>query len=58
MARTPGGNGECPATKFYLNHRQTLFIMAKSEPPEATDITIEISERFDTHERGLAPSRP
>jgi phage antirepressor YoqD-like protein len=40
------------ATEFYLNRKQAIFITAKSETPEATDITIEIIERFDAYERG------
>lgn len=40
------------ATEFYLNRKQAIFITAKSETDEATDITIEIIERFDAYERG------
>jgi hypothetical protein len=43
-----GGN----ATEFYLNRKQAIFITAKSETDDATDITIEIIKRFDTYERG------
>ncbi|QNT79416.1 phage antirepressor KilAC domain-containing protein [Entomobacter blattae] len=39
------------AREFYLNRKQAIFITAKSETPEATDITIEIIERFDAYER-------
>ena len=42
------------ATEFYLNRKQAIFITAKSETPAATDITIEIIERFDAYERGAA----
>ncbi|ATJ90445.1 hypothetical protein HK16_01165 [Acetobacter senegalensis] len=37
---------------YYLNRKQAIFITAKSETAEATDITIEIIERFDAYERG------
>jgi phage antirepressor YoqD-like protein len=40
------------ATEFYLNRKQAIFITAKSETPAATEITIEIIERFDAYERG------
>jgi hypothetical protein len=40
------------ATEFYLNHKQAIFITAKSETPPATDTTIEIIERFDAYELG------
>ncbi|NHN93634.1 phage antirepressor KilAC domain-containing protein [Acetobacter sicerae] len=45
-----GGN----ATEYYLNRKQAIFITAKSETATATDITIEIIERFDAYERGEA----
>lgn len=41
-------------TAAYLNRKQAIFITAKSETPEATEITIEIIERFDAYERGAA----
>ncbi|MFT8445491.1 MAG: phage antirepressor KilAC domain-containing protein [Acetobacter orientalis] len=54
--------GTCPAVGrvikgnetevYYLNRKQAIFITAKSETAEATDITIEIIERFDAYERG------
>ena len=47
-----------PATAYYLNRKQAIFITAKSETAEATDITIEIIERFDAYERGAAPALP
>jgi phage antirepressor YoqD-like protein len=44
--------GGRPATEYYLNRRQAIFITAKSETAEATDITIEIIQKFDAYERG------
>lgn len=44
------------ALQFYLNRKQAIFITAKSETEMATDITIEIIERFDAYERGEAPA--
>jgi hypothetical protein len=55
MVRQTSGKGGRPATEYYLNRRQAIFITAKSETAEATDITIEIIERFDAYERGEAP---
>lgn len=47
------------ATEYYLNRKQAIFITAKSETAEATDITIEIIERFDAYERGeVNPTLP
>ncbi|MBS1093825.1 hypothetical protein [Gluconobacter wancherniae] len=58
--------GTCPAVgrvirgneteAYYLNKKQAIFITAKSETPEATEITIEIIEKFDAYERGEIPS--
>jgi phage antirepressor YoqD-like protein len=46
------------ATEFYLNRKQAIFITAKSETPQATEITIEIIEKFDAYERGAVPTVP
>ncbi|MCB4862399.1 Rha family transcriptional regulator [Sphingobium sp. PNB] len=43
-----------PTMEYYLNRKQAIFITAKSETPEATDITIEIIHRFDEYEVGRA----
>jgi phage antirepressor YoqD-like protein len=44
------------AEEFYLNRRQAIFVTAKSETHAATDITIEVIERFDAYERGAHPA--
>ncbi|MBF0858152.1 hypothetical protein HKD24_02860 [Gluconobacter sp. LMG 31484] len=44
------------ATETYLNKKQAIFITAKSETAEATEITIEIIEKFDAYERGEIPA--
>jgi hypothetical protein len=54
MAQTSGTKGGRPAISYYLNRKQAIFITAKSETPEATDITIEIIHRFDEYEHGRA----
>jgi phage antirepressor YoqD-like protein len=46
-----------PSKAYYLNRKQAIFITAKSETAEATDITIEIIDRFDAYERGMAPAK-
>ena len=43
-------------TEFYLNRKQAIFITAKSDTPDATEITIEVIERFDAYEKGAAVS--
>lgn len=53
VARVVNG-GE--ATEYYLSRKQAIFITAKSETDEATEITIEIIERFDEYERGVRPA--
>ena len=54
VRKTPENNGlgGAPATEFYLNRKQAVFITAKSETPTATEITIEVIEKFDAYERG------
>lgn len=46
------------ATETYLNKKQAIFITAKSETAEATEITIEIIEKFDAYERGAITQQP
>jgi hypothetical protein len=49
MTESTGGR---PGTAYYLNCKQAIFVTTKSETPNATDITIEIIERFDAYENG------
>jgi phage antirepressor YoqD-like protein len=53
VPETAGNKGGRPGKACYLNRKQAIFITAKSETPKATEITIEIVERFDAYERGL-----
>jgi hypothetical protein len=58
VGSTHEANGRTFAA-YYLNKKQAIFITAKSETAAATDITIEIIERFDAYERGAAaPTLP
>lgn len=52
VGKTSSGRGGRPTEEYYLNRKQAIFITAKSETAEATDITIEIIHRFDAYERG------
>lgn len=52
VPETSGVKGGRPGKASYLNRKQAIFITAKSETAEATDITIEIIEKFDAYERG------
>lgn len=54
VAQTSGAQGGRPTEAFYLNRKQAIFITAKSDTADATDITIEIIERFDAYERNAA----
>jgi phage regulator Rha-like protein len=47
------GLGGSPATEFYLNKQQAIFITTQSKTTKAIDITIELVKRFDAYERGL-----
>jgi phage regulator Rha-like protein len=53
MRKITGGKAGRPANEYYLNRKQAIFVTAKSETETATDITIEIIERFDAYERGV-----
>lgn len=57
VGRTSGPQGGRPTEDFYLNRKQAIFITAKSETAEATEITIEIIEKFDAYERGLTHAK-
>lgn len=37
---------------YFLNRKQAIYITTKSETSEATEITIEVIERFDAYDRG------
>jgi len=54
VATTPNNNGlgGRPREAAYLNRKQAIFITAKSDTPDATNLTIEIIEKFDAYERG------
>lgn len=52
VARRPESGGHTVA-EYYLNKKQAIFITAKSETAEATEITIEIIEKFDAYEKGV-----
>ena len=60
VRKTPDNNGlgGAPATAYYLNRKQAIFITAKSETVNATEITIDIIERFDAYERGAVQAVP
>src|SRR3954465_2110160 len=56
VGQTLGASGGRPSKAYYLNRKQAIFVTAKSETEAATEITIEIIERFDAYERGAAPA--
>lgn len=51
VERTPDKKGGRPATEFYLNQKQAIFICMKSETEKAFDVQIEIVRAFDQHLR-------
>lgn len=54
VGRRPEAGGHA-VSEYYLNKKQAIFITAKSETKIATEVTIEIIERFDAYERGEMP---
>jgi phage regulator Rha-like protein len=47
-----GARGSTNVTEFYLNKKQSLFIITKSETAKAIEMTIKVIEKFDAYERG------
>ena len=52
VGRTSGELGGRPATEFYLNQKQAIFICMKSETERAFDVQIEIVHVFDAYLNG------
>jgi hypothetical protein len=47
-----------PSKAYYLNRKQAIYIIAKSEMPTAIEITIEIIVRVDAYERRVEAPPP
>ena len=59
VEQTAGEQGGRPATEFYLNQRQAIFICMKSETERAFDVQVEIVRVFDAYLNGeLKPAVP
>ncbi len=59
VEQTSGEQGGRPATEFYLNQRQAVFICMKSETERAFDVQVEIVRVFDAYLNGeLKPAIP
>lgn len=59
VEQTSGAQGGRPATEFYLNQKQAVFICMKSETERAFDVQIEIVRVFDAYLNGeLKPVKP
>jgi len=51
----PAHRGGRPGTAFWLNKRQALYLCTKSDTPNATEVTIQMVEVFDTWSSGQLP---
>jgi hypothetical protein len=58
VVQTPSGQGGRPTIAYYLNRKQALFIIAKSDMPKAVEITIYVIELFDAYDRDFRSVRP
>lgn len=56
-AQTSGEQGGRPATEYYLDQKQAIFICMKSETDNAFEVQAEIVRVFDAHLNG-APAQP
>lgn len=52
VEKTSGASGGRPATEFYLNQRQALFICMKSETEKAFDVQADIIRVYDDYLNG------
>lgn len=57
MCENTGQRGR-PATAFYLNRRQALFIITQAGTNTALEITTEVVRKFDAYENGLIQFEP
>lgn len=55
VAQTSGDLGGRPATEFYLNQKQAIFICMKSETEKAFDVQADIVRVFDAYMNSVAP---
>jgi len=55
MEQTSGDLGGRPATEFYLNQKQAIFICMKSETEKSFDVQADIVRVFDAYLSGVAP---
>lgn len=59
VEQTSGNQGGRPATEYFLNQRQAIFICMKSETERAFDVQVEIVRVFDAYLNGdLKPVLP
>jgi hypothetical protein len=58
VKKTPRPTGGRPTEEYHLNRKQAIYVTTKSETPMATEITIEIIERFVAFERGVLRPDP
>lgn len=59
VEQTSGNQGGRPATEYFLNQRQAVFICMKSETDRAFDVQVEIVRVFDAYLNGeLKPTVP
>jgi phage regulator Rha-like protein len=55
VAKSTGGR---PATAYYLNKAQAIFVTTQSGTATAIDITVEVIKKFDAYEKGLVTAAP
>lgn len=59
VKKTSGAKGGRPATAYYLNKSQAIFITTQSGTPTAIEVTVQVIKKFDAYERGMMePAKP
>lgn len=47
-----------PATAYYLNKSQAVFLTTQSGTPTTVAVTVQVIQKFDAYERGLIQAAP
>lgn len=57
VSQNTGERGR-PATVYYLNKPQAVFLTTQAGTPTAVAVTVQVIQKFDAYERGLIQAAP
>ena len=58
VRKTSGAQSGRPATAYYLNKPQAVFLTTQAGTPTAVAVTVQVIQKFDAYERGLIQAAP